>query len=224
MIRNVITTSDGSTTLFLPEWRETYHSTHGAIKESYHVYIKNGLIYAMNQTKKNQIQLLELGFGTGLNCLITLLEAEKLTLQVDYVGIEAFPTSSDEIAQLNYVDQLHIADKKSIFESLHQSKWNQKNSILPHFSLLKRLDLFENLRDENCYDLIYFDCFGARVQPELWTDIMFEKTFNALKCGGILVTYAAKASARRALQQVGFNVERLPGPPGRREMLRAQKP
>lgn len=223
MIRNIIKTSDGSTTIFLPEWQETYHSKHGAIQEAYHVFIKNGFYHCLEQRKLNAIQLLEIGFGTGLNCFITYLESEKSSIQIDYVGIEAFPITDAEFQQLNYIDELKSNDKKTIFEAIHQVSWNQKNNISPHFNLLKRLKKIENIRDENCFDLIYFDCFGAQVQPELWTETMFEKMYKALKLNGILVTYAAKGSVRRAMQAVGFQTERLPGPPGKREMLRATK-
>ena len=223
MIRNIIKTSDGSTTIFLPEWQETYHSTHGAIQEAYHVFIKNGFYHCLEQRKLNAIQLLEIGFGTGLNCFISYLESEKLNIAIDYVGLEAFPVTDAEFQQLNYIDELKSNDKKTVFEAIHQASWNQKNNISPHFNLLKRLEKFENITDKNCFDLIYFDCFGARVQPELWTETMFEKMYKALKLNGILVTYAAKGSVRRAMQTVGFQVERLAGPPGKREMLRAQK-
>ncbi|MDO9261459.1 MAG: tRNA (5-methylaminomethyl-2-thiouridine)(34)-methyltransferase MnmD [Flavobacteriaceae bacterium] len=223
MIRNIIKTSDGSTTIFLPEWQETYHSTHGAIQEAYHVFIKNGFYHCLEQRKLNAIHLLEIGFGTGLNCLITCLESEKSSIIIDYVGIEAFPITDAEFQQLNYIDELNLNDKKTVFEAIHQAIWNKKTKISPHFNLLKRLDKFENIRDENCYDLIYFDCFGAQVQPELWTEIIFEKMYKALKLNGILVTYAAKGSVRRAMQTVGFQVERLAGPPGKREKLRALK-
>ncbi len=223
MIRNIIKTSDGSTTIFLPEWQETYHSKHGAIQESYHVFIKNGFYYCLEKRKLNAIKLLEIGFGTGLNCFISYLESEKLSIQIDYVGIEAYPLNDAEFKQLNYVDELKSNDKKKIFEKIHLATWNQKTNISSHFKLLKKLDKFENITDENCYDLIYFDAFGAQVQPELWSETMFEKMYKAMKTNGILVTYAAKGSVRRAMQTAGFQVERLAGPPGKREMLRAIK-
>lgn len=223
MIRNIIKTSDGSTTIFLPELQETYHSKHGAIQEANHVFIKNGFRYWIEQYPKTALKILEIGFGTGLNCFITLLESEKLKATIDYVGIEGFPITPEEVLQLNYTDELKVAKSKSIFEEIHQLPWEQKNSLSPHFSLTKRLDKIENLTDNNTFDLIYFDAFGAQVQPELWTEIIFDKMFNALKKNGILVTYAAKGSVRRAMQAAGFQTERLPGPPGKREMLRATK-
>ncbi|MDP2087818.1 MAG: tRNA (5-methylaminomethyl-2-thiouridine)(34)-methyltransferase MnmD [Flavobacteriaceae bacterium] len=223
MIRNIIKTSDGSSTIFLPEWQETYHSRHGAIQEAYHVFINNGLYYYLEHQKTNSIQLMEIGFGTGLNCYITYLESEKSIIHIDYVGIEAFPVTEAEFQQLNYVTALKSIEKKSVFDTIHQSIWNQKTTISPQFNLTKRLEKIENITDENSFDLIYFDAFGAQVQPELWTEIIFKKMYKAMKTNGILVTYAAKGSVRRSMQAVGFQVERLPGPPGKREMLRAQK-
>lgn len=223
LIRNIIKTADGSTTIYLPELQETYHSKHGAIQEANHVFIKTGLQYWIEQHQKKSINILEIGFGTGLNCFMTLLENEKLQTTINYVGIEAYPITPDEVLQLNYIDGLKATKNKSNFEEIHQTLWNQQYSLTPHFNLTKRLDKIENLTDNNTFDLIYFDAFGAQAQPELWTEIIFKKMFNALKKNGILVTYAAKGSVRRAMQTVGFHTERLPGPPGKREMLRATK-
>jgi len=217
--RKIIVTADGSSTIHLEEWNEHYHSIHGAIQEAKHVFIKSGLSLFSDVP----ISILEIGFGTGLNCFITFLEAEKLNLKVDYVGVEAYPVSNEEINSLNYVDQLKVAEYKSVFNEMHQTKWEIKNSISSNFSLTKRSQFFNEINDVNAFDLIYFDAFGARVQPELWTEEIFQKMFNSLKSNGILVTYSAKGSVRRAMQTVGFLVEKLPGPPGKREMLRAVK-
>ncbi len=220
MKREIIITSDGSTTIHLPEWNEQYHSKHGAIQEAYHVFIKNGL-YQFD--KRNSINILEIGFGTGLNCFITFLETKKLSMQIDYTGIEAYPIKEEEIEKLNYVQQLGVFEHKNIFESLHSSTWEQQTRIDPTFYLTKRNQFFDQIDDDNVFDIIYFDAFGARVQPELWTVSIFEKMYHALKPNGVLVTYSAKGSVRRAMQEVGFTVEKLPGPPGKREMLRATK-
>lgn len=220
MKREVIITADGSTTIHLPELNEQYHSKHGAIQEAYHVFIKNGL----EQFKeKLTISILEMGFGTGLNCFITFLEAQKLNLMINYVGIEAFPVKEKEIKQLNYVEALNAKNESDVFCKFHTLKWNAKHKVSESFSLEKREQFFEEIDNINQFDLIYFDVFGARVQPELWTEVIFKKMFEALNLNGILVTYAAKGSARRAMQQVGFTVEKLAGPPGKREMLRAKK-
>ncbi|MDP3353482.1 MAG: tRNA (5-methylaminomethyl-2-thiouridine)(34)-methyltransferase MnmD [Flavobacteriaceae bacterium] len=223
MIRNIIKTADGSSTIFLPELQDTYHSKHGAIQESNHIFIKTGLKYIVDNQQKLNLNILEIGFGTGLNCLMTFLENEKLNKNINYVGIEAFPITTEEAQQLNYINELNATKSKLVFEQIHQLSWNQKHSISPYFNLTKRLEKIENIADINQYDIIYFDAFGAQVQPELWTEIIFEKMYNALKKNGILVTYSAKGSVRRAMQSVGFQTERLPGPPGKREMLRATK-
>ncbi len=219
MERKVIITSDGSSTIHLPEWNEQYHSKHGAIQEAKHVFIKNGLSLFSN----NKINILEIGFGTGLNSFITFLEAPKLNLEIDYIGVEAYPVASDEIEKLNYVKALNAQNFECVFEEMHQQNWENCNTISPTFMLTKRKQFFNEINDVDFFDLIYFDAFGARVQPELWTEEIFKIMFNALKNGGVLVTYSAKGSVRRAMQHVGFTVERLPGPPGKREMLRATK-
>ncbi|WGH77111.1 tRNA (5-methylaminomethyl-2-thiouridine)(34)-methyltransferase MnmD [Tenacibaculum tangerinum] len=216
MKREIIITSDGSTTIHLPEWNEQYHSKHGAIQEAYHVFIKNGL----KHTDAKKVSILEIGFGTGLNCFITLLEANK---EIDYVGIEAYPVAKEEVEKLNYVAELEAEDKRTLFEKIHEISWEEKHKITSNFSLTKRKQFFNEITDKNCFDLLYFDAFGARVQPDLWTEEIFKIMFTALKPEGILVTYSAKGSVRRAMQKVGFEVERLPGPPGKREMLRGTK-
>ncbi len=212
-------TGDGSKTIQIEDWDEQYHSKHGAIQEAYHVFIEHGL----RLFKNDHIHILEIGFGTGLNAFITFLEAQKQQLKIDYVGVEAFPVSMDEVNELDYCVQLNANDHQQVFEEMHQSPWEVNASISEDFSLLKQKKDFREINDDNLFDLIYFDAFGARVQPELWTEHMFEKMFKALKKKGVLVTYAAKGSVRRALQTVGFTVERLPGPPGKREMLRGIK-
>jgi len=218
--REIIITSDGSTTIHLPEWNEQYHSKHGAIQEAYHVFIKNGLHQFIDHSK---ISILEIGFGTGLNCFSTFLEAEKLNLTIDYTGIEAYPVKEEEIRKLNYVNELKAEIITNVFAKMHSHEWNTKYDLSKSFSLLKREQFFNQIEDKSAFDLIYFDAFGARVQPELWTVEIFARMYEALRENGVLVTYSAKGSVRRAMQEVGFLVERLPGPPGKREMLRASK-
>ena len=168
-----------------------------------------------------KINILEIGFGTGLNTLITLIETEKRKVSTHYTGIEAYPVIDSEINQLNYYQQLKTS--KEDFLGLHSSPWEIETKIKSNFTLLKRKQNFLEIKDQKHYDLIYFDAFGARIQPELWTEELFKKMYDSLKYTGILVTYSAKGSVRRAMQAVGFKVERLPGPPGKREMLRASK-
>ena len=221
MKREIIITDDGSTTIHIPDWNEQYHSKHGAIQEAFHVFIKAGLEYFLRQLQPKPLKILEIGFGTGLNAFITLLEADKNKIPINFTGVEAYPISSSEIEKLNYPLQLNSPDE--YFKKLHQCKWEQHISVSVHFSILKRKQFFSEINDKNNFHLIYFDAFGARVQPELWTEQIFKKMYIALKKGGVLVTYSAKGSVRRAMQTVGFVVERLPGPPGKREMLRASK-
>jgi len=225
--REIVITADGSSTIHLPEWDEQYHSKHGAIQEAYHVFIKHGLHHVCHSKRReeshNSLSILEIGFGTGLNAYITLLEAEKLDINVNYVGVEGYPVLMDEINQLNYTEELNPDNKDTLFHELHNVSWEEESHISSNFSIKKQQKLFHQIEDENTYEVIYFDAFGARVQPELWTETIFTKMYNALKEGGVLVTYSAKGSVRRAMQDVGFAVERLPGPPGKREMLRATK-
>lgn len=220
MKREIITTADGSKTIQIVDWDEQYHSKHGAIQEAYHVFIKSGLSLFHNR----KLSILEVGFGTGLNALITFLEAPKLGLEVFYRGVEAYPVTSEELDKLNYLTALGAEDFSEDFLKMHQSPWETVVCISEAFQLYKHQKDFLEIRDTDLFNLIYFDAFGARVQPELWTEELFQSMFNALKAKGVLVTYAAKGSVRRAMQAVGFFVERLPGPPGKREMLRATKP
>ncbi len=220
MKRKIITTADGSKTIQIEEWNEQYHSKHGAVQEAYHVFIEHGLRLFSDST----VSILEIGFGTGLNALITLLEAEKLRLKVDYVGVEAYPVALDEARELNYCTQLEAVSQLAEFEKMHTSAWEVREAITENFNLQKEQKDFRSIENRQTFNLIYFDAFGARVQPELWTEEVFAKMYQALQSKGVLVTYAAKGSVRRAMQAVGFEVERLPGPPGKREMLRATKP
>jgi len=221
--RKIITTSDGSTTIHFPDLDEQYHSKHGAINEAKHVFIKNGLDHILGTHTFQELNILEIGFGTGLNAFITYLEAQKIKQYVNYVGVEAYPVSLEEIKMLNYVDQLSEQDHQEVFNDMHTSGWEVTHEMSSFFGLTKRKQFFADIEDQNIFNLIYFDAFGARVQPELWGVGIFTKMYDALKANGVLVTYAAKGSVRRAMQEVGFTVERLPGPPGKREMLRATK-
>ena len=219
MIREIITTKDGSTTIHLPELNETYHSKFGAIQEAYHVFIKMGL----ELFSQKSISILEIGFGTGLNAFITFLEAQKNNKTIDYVGVEAYPVALQEALQMNYVTELNSLDKYEIFNEMHKCTWEEKHTISQNFCLSKRKQLFEDIIDENCFDLIYFDAFGFTVDPNLWNETIFAKMYKSLKSGGVLVTYACRTSVKNAMMSSGFSVEKLPGAPGKREMLRAIK-
>nr|WP_315197077.1 tRNA (5-methylaminomethyl-2-thiouridine)(34)-methyltransferase MnmD [uncultured Flavobacterium sp.] len=219
MEREIIHTSDGSTTIHIKEWDECYHSKHGAIQEAKHVFIKNGLALFPNQ----KVSVLEIGFGTGLNAFITYLEAQKLGQTIDYVGVEAYPISEEELQSMNYPEELNALDSKPIFDKMHALNWEEKNDLSESFSLTKRKQFFEEIDDVEKFDLIYFDAFGYRVQPELWSVSVFERMFKSLKNNSVLVTYAARGVIKRNMIEVGFTVEKLAGPPGKREMFRARK-
>lgn len=220
MERKIIITSDGSKSIYLPEWDETYHSRHGAVQEAYHVFIRNGLDLF---DQGSELRILEMGFGTGLNCFITWLESQRRGLSVQYVGLEAYPVGMEIVSELDYASALGQDKFKSLFEQLHLASWDEPVEISKGFRLHKEKRDFSDLGATGDFDLVYFDAFGPRVQPDLWNEAMFQIMYKALRAGGVLVTYSAKGSVRRGLQAVGFGVERLPGPPGKREMLRATK-
>ena len=238
MKQEVMQTADGSTTIHIPEWNEQYHSKHGAVQESLHVFIEAGLKHFVQTfgtaIKATEISLLEIGFGTGLNAFLTLLESKNSgELQINYTGVEAYPLPQEIIQQMNYVetaaqafayqqhDEMELLQQS--FYHLHKGPWEEKYAVNEYFTLFKRKCFFAEIDDTETHDLIYFDAFGARNQPELWNEEIFGQMYKALKSPGILVTYAAKGSARRAMESSGFSTERLPGPPGKREMLRATK-
>ena len=219
MKREIIRTADGSTTIHLPDWDESYHSKHGAIQEAYHVFIQNGF----SLYKDRPVSILEIGFGTGLNAFITFLESQKSAQQIDYVGVEAYPVSPEEVLSMNYIDELNAANEIVTFETMHQSVWEEHVKLSENFTLTKRKQFFADISDKEKFDLIYFDAFGYRVQPELWSTEIFKKMYDALKPDSVLVTYAARGVVKRSMIEVGFTVEKLPGPPGKREMFRAKK-
>lgn len=219
MKREIIITNDGSTTIRIPDWNENYHSTHGAIQEAKHVFIKNGLELFQNQ---DSVSILEIGFGTGLNAFITFLESLNKK-KVNYVGVEAYPVSEDEVKQMNYVSELEATQYQTIFDKMHSCNWESEQKITDNFILNKRKQFFQDIEDKNQFDLIYFDAFGFPLQPELWSDVIFKKMYEALLPNGVLVTYACRTPIRKAMLTAGFSVEKLPGAPGKREMLRAMK-
>lgn len=223
MERRIIKTDDGSVTIHLPEWNEQYHSKHGAVQEARHVFLKMGLHHFLEANKSKELSILEIGFGTGLNAFLTLLEAESLNIHINYTGVEAYPVPPEEVKLLNYPEASQAEENAALFFKLHEVAWKKSSSISNNFSLKKMEMKFHEINDNSLYDLIYFDAFGARVQPELWTEEIFNIMFKALKRNGVLVTYAAKGSVRRAMIASGFEVQKLPGPPGKREMLRAVK-
>jgi len=221
MNTQLIRTDDGSHTLFVPSLNEHYHSTFGAIRESTHIFINAGFHAA--KVQGTPLNIFEAGFGTGLNAFLTLREAENSVIPVHYTTIEAFPLEEAVTRSLNYPDLLG-ENGPSSFRDIHNAAWEKEIRISDHFTLLKIHDKLENhLLPHESYHLVYFDAFGPDVQPELWTETIFTKLYQALKPGGILVTYSVKGSVKRALRSAGFLVEKLPGPPGKREITRASK-
>jgi tRNA U34 5-methylaminomethyl-2-thiouridine-forming methyltransferase MnmC len=219
MKREIVITGDGSTTIRIPNWNENYHSSHGAIQEAKHVFVTHGLDVFQNQ---DEISILEIGFGTGLNAFITFLETLTKD-KVNYVGVEAYPISAAEVAQMNYVSELKAAPYATNFEKMHASDWEHEIAITTQFNLTKRKQFFQDINDKNQYHLIYFDAFGYPLQPELWSEAIFVKMYEALLPGGVLVTYACRSVIKNAMLAAGFSIEKLPGAPGKREMLRATK-
>lgn len=229
MERKIVITKDGSHSVSVPEMNVTYHSIHGAIQESMHVFIQAGFKQLISQFANKPINILEMGFGTGLNVLLTLIETEKIKIDTRYEALELYPLNEEEIKRLNYCEQLNRPDLQKVFEQLHYCEWEKEISIRKSFTLLKRktdlsasqpLELFKPLKP---FELIYFDAFAPNTQPELWTSAIFEKLYNMMTDEGILVTYCSKGEVRRNMIAAGFTVEKIPGPPGKREMLRAKK-
>jgi tRNA U34 5-methylaminomethyl-2-thiouridine-forming methyltransferase MnmC len=210
-------TSDGSKTIFSETFQESYHSINGAVTESMHVFLNAGFA----ECDKNPISIFEVGFGTGLNAYLTYLEADKQKIQVNYHSIELFPLDDSMIRILDY--PAFLKADENIFSALHGASWNEAVAISSTFKLMKiKEDLLEvNLTNQ--YDLIYFDAFSPSQQPALWEESVFLKLYQHLNTGGILTTYCAKGDVRRTLKGIGFVTERLPGPPGKHEMLRAKK-
>lgn len=221
MQRKIVITSDGSHSIFIPEMDEHYHSTHGAIQEAQHVFLKSGLHPKMKEG--NPIHILEVGLGTGLNLFLTWLEVQESQHPIHYCGLEAFPVSLEMATQLNYVEQLTGESTHPIFNLIHTSTWEKQVELADHFTLTKREVKLQEFTTDEGFDLVYFDAFGPQAQSEMWAAELFEKLYNCMNPNGILVTYCAKGQVRRDMQSVGFEVERLPGPPGKREMLRAIK-
>ncbi len=219
--RQIITTKDGSKTIYFPDIDENYHSQHGALQESNHVFVKNGLENFQNQA---EITVFEVGFGTGLNACLAFEFAVQYKKTIHYDTIEAFPIALDEVTALDYASLFSNERTKALTVELHTITWNEKTTFDTVFNFTK---LQQELKDitlqNNHYDCIFFDAFAPNIQPELWTIDVFEKLFNALKPNGLLVTYCAKGQVKRNLKSVGFTVECVAGPPGKREMTLAWK-
>ncbi|MDR3235230.1 MAG: tRNA (5-methylaminomethyl-2-thiouridine)(34)-methyltransferase MnmD [Prevotellaceae bacterium] len=216
MKRQLKITADGSHTLFVPALNETYHSMYGALQESLHVFIDAGFRYATVQNGQSPLRVLEIGFGTGLNALLTWDEATQKQIPVYYEAIEKYPLSEKEAAALNYASHEKLYD-------IHRVAWETPVALSPYFTLCKRMTDLLHYNPEGQFDVIYFDAFAPTVQPELWSEAVFCKLHTALRSGGVLVTYSSKGIVKTALRTAGFEVQRLSGAIGKRHMLRAIK-
>jgi tRNA U34 5-methylaminomethyl-2-thiouridine-forming methyltransferase MnmC len=210
-------TEDGSHTILVPEMGEHYHSVHGAIQESRHIFINHGY----HRTRFQPLRILEVGFGTGLNAFLTLLESNAVGRIVHYESWEAYPIPSPEAQLLNYPAQLQA--NPSVFRDLHDAEWGKEVWLTDQFRLTKIEGDIRQFSSDKQYDLIYFDAFGPDFQPELWVTEVFSDLATRLATGAILVTYSAKGQIRRNLREAGFLVEKAPGPPGKREITVAIK-
>lgn len=217
-------TEDGSYTLYEPKLKATYHSIYGAIQESRHVFLGAGLDYWMEKNSATvSLRILEMGFGTGLNALLTLIAATEKGLSVYYHAVEPFPLNEEEWSVLNYIHLLHRAEFQTVFLKMHREGDDSRIVLNPDFILYRYQLPVQEFQSGETFDLVYYDAFAPDVQPELWNAELFHKIYAMMSDGGVLVTYCAKGAVRRTLSSIGFNVERIPGPPGKREMIRAVK-
>jgi len=227
----LITTSDGSHSVFSEKFGSAYHSTHGAIQESQHVFVKSGLQFFLQSSpllgrglRGEALRIFEMGFGTGLNAFLTFLEMQDKNKNIEYTAAEAFPLSEELYASLNYAAFIHEEKHQPDFLAMHKCEWNSFCNISPNFALKKLNTQLESMITDCKFHLVFFDAFDPVAQPELWTEDIFRKLFNAMEEGGILVTYSSKGQVRRNMTAAGFEAERIPGPLGKREILRAIKP
>jgi tRNA U34 5-methylaminomethyl-2-thiouridine-forming methyltransferase MnmC len=217
-MNQIVKTSDGSHTIYVPELNEHYHSIHGAVQESQHIFIREGY----DNCNAEPLNIFEAGFGTGLNALLTAVRAVKENREVYYTSIEKYPVGSDLIMSLNHYE-FAGPDGIRIFELIQSSPWEQMNCICNNFNLRKINGDLSDYIPEYPIDLVYFDAFGPDKQPSMWTREIFERISSAMRSGGILVTYSSKGEVKRNLRSAGFYVKLLPGPPGKREMISAKK-
>ncbi len=216
----VFLTDDGSHSFLSEQFGVSYHSTHGAIQETQHIFIDAGFNNVLLQNLA-EIVILELGFGTGLNALMTWIEGERLQQKIRYITYEMYPLSIEDAEALNFHSQLDFPT--SVFTKMHQCSWNECHQLSPNFFFEKRLSSIESIDIQDNIHLIYFDAFAPEIQPLLWEQPIIQKMYNALCSNGVLTTYCAKGKVKRVLKEVGFKVEPLPGPPFKREITRAIK-
>lgn len=221
MSLTIITTGDGSHSLRNEALNETYHSVHGALQESVHVFIRNGLEHRLRDFHNESLSIFEVGFGTGLNALLTANYALENSVTISYTSIEAFPVPGEIWRTLNYGS---TEEGQKRFYSLHEAAWETEQQIVPRFRLRKmHITLEDMILPASSFDVIYFDAFAPNKQPDLWTLPMLEKVTALLRPGGVFVTYCAKGQLKRDLKSLGLTTETLPGPPGKKEMVRATR-
>ena len=221
MQRKIIVTGDKSKTLLIPELNETYHSENGAVTEADHIFIQAGLHY----TKQNQLSVFEMGFGTGLNAILTLMEVKRSDRKVSYECIESDPLNYTEVKEMHYAELPGLSSLKDAFEKMHTAGSNELINLDNQFIFRKYISKIQNqMLEADKYDLIYYDAFSPKVQGELGQEDVLGKIINSMKSGGVLVTYCAQGAFKRTLKQLKMQVENIPGPPGKREMTRAIKP
>jgi tRNA U34 5-methylaminomethyl-2-thiouridine-forming methyltransferase MnmC len=224
MKKDIIITTDGSHSISIPEMGVTYHSSHGAIRESMHVFIEAGLHY-INE-KLNQpgaLSIFEMGFGTGLNALLTLSEAEKNQQKIYYETIEPYPLEKSTIELLNYCGQLQRPDLEPLFTLMHDCEWNTIVPVTPYFNFIKKQTNLADFSTNQPFNIVFFDAFAPDIQPDLWTAAIFEKLYNSMQENAVLTTYCSKSIVRKAMAEAGLKVEKIPGPPHKREIVRAMK-
>jgi tRNA U34 5-methylaminomethyl-2-thiouridine-forming methyltransferase MnmC len=214
----LIITKDGSHSLFSQKHGVSYHSKYGAIQETQHVFINAGF---QHKIPTASLSILGIGFGTGLNAFMTFLESKKQEVDINYIGVEAYPLSLETIKEFNFSEILK--EEESVFQKIHTLDWEIPHALNDHFQLTKIKMMIEDIDFKDQFDLIYFDAFGPGSQPKLWEEPILQKMYDALKIDGVLTTYCAKGSVKRGLKKVGFTIEALPGPSGKREMTRAVK-
>lgn len=219
----VITTEDGSSSIYHEGFDETYHSSHGAIQESNHVYIKAGLNHWLSQNAGKPIEILEVGMGTGLNVILTLKAQLEIGFPVRYTAIEPHPIDNTVLNELNYKEKFNHSIVSELFDRLHELPWEEETSLSLEFKLEKLEQTFQDFVTDQTYDLVYYDAFAPEKQAELWDRQWLQKVHYLLKPGGIICSYCAKGDFKRNLKAIGFKVERLPGPPGKAQMIRATK-
>ena len=217
---HIIDTADGSHSLFHEALNETYHSRHGAIQESSHVFLKNGY----DHHQRTPISVLEYGFGTGLNALLTAVQADRMDRHTSYTTLEAFPLTRNITEAINYAEKVNHPQSHEWFKSLHELPWERAESVHDRFMLKKIHIPFEDFETDELFDLVYYDAFAPSRQPELWGKNMLAKVCKLINSGGMFVTYSAMGQLKRDLKDLGLAVVTLEGPPGKKEMIRAVKP